>query len=151
MIDPDLAGRDLDEVTFPLDRSKLAELARALHDDDPVWYDLDAARAAGFDEVPMQPTATVIAMHWRKHGVFANANAINADRGRMLHGEASWEYFSPIAVGDELTVKHSVGEVTSRDGRRGGKMSLVGINYEFRDDKGCLLVSRQDTLIEREA
>src|ERR1700751_2283318 len=108
MIDAALAGRELDEVSFPLDRSKLAELARALHDDDPVWYDVDAARAAGFDDIPIQPTATVISMHWRDGGVFANADAIGAEKGRLLHGEASWEYLAPLKAGSELTVTHSV-------------------------------------------
>jgi N-terminal half of MaoC dehydratase len=151
MIDPGLAGRELDEVSFPLDRSKLAELARALHDDDPVWYDIDAARAAGFDDVPIQPTATVISMHWRTGGVFANADAIKADKGRLLHGEASWEYLASPVAGSELTVKHSVGEVTETEGRRGGKMTLVGIDYEFRDRAGRLMVRRHDTLVERGA
>lgn len=151
MIDPEIAGRELDEARFPVDRSKLAELARALHDDDPVWYDLDAAREAGFDEIPLPPTATVVAMHWREGGALANARAIGADLGRVLHGEAAWEFVAPVRVGDELTVTHRVGEVTEREGKRGGSMTMVGIEYEFRNQDGDVVVRRKDTLIERGA
>lgn len=148
MIDPDIAGRELDRVSFPVDRSKLAELARALHEDDPVWYDRDAARAAGFDDIPLPPTATAISAHWREAD---NARAIGADLARVLHGEAKWELLAPVRVGDELTVTHRVGEVTEREGRRGGSMTMVAIEYEFRNQDGDVVVRRTDTLIERGA
>ena len=42
-------GRDLGEARFRVDETKVMELARSLFDDDPVYRDEAAARAAGFD------------------------------------------------------------------------------------------------------
>src|ERR1700710_2904654 len=98
-----MVGRELGSVRFPVERSKLYELARALHDDDAAWHDPEAARAAGFHGVPPPPTATVLADHWRAGGALAPALALGADLNRLLHGEASWEFLAPVAMGEELT------------------------------------------------
>lgn len=148
MIDPDIAGKPLDSVRFPLDRSKLAELARAFGDDDAVWWDPQAAADAGFDRVPVPPTATVVVDHWRAGGALSTAIAIGADLKRLLHGEASWELLRPVRAGEELTARSAVKDVTTRHGKRGGAMTVVTLETEFVDDGGDVVVRRMDTLIE---
>lgn len=148
MIHPDIVGRELPPVTFPLDRSKLMELARSFFDDDPVWHDVEVATAAGFDELPLPPTMTVLVDHWREGGALALAEAIGADLARVLHGQAAWEYLEPVRLGDELTARTTVTDVTSRDGRRGGSMTLVTIATEFYNQAEVLVIRRTDVLIE---
>ncbi|HEV7941600.1 MAG TPA: MaoC family dehydratase N-terminal domain-containing protein [Solirubrobacteraceae bacterium] len=70
MAEPTIAGRKSAAVRFSLDRSKLAELARAFHDDDSAWYGEATASAAGFDDVPVLPTVDVLVDHWRKNGAW---------------------------------------------------------------------------------
>jgi hypothetical protein len=139
MIDPQMAGRELGTVTFPVERSKLMELARAFHDDDPLWHDT------------APPTVTVLADHWREHGALSAAIALGADLERLLHGEAAWEYLVPVRPGDTLTATSRVGEITTREGKRGGAMTLVAIETDFVNQHGELAVRRRDTLIERGA
>ena len=150
MIDPSLVGRQIGEITFPIDRSKLAELARAFGDDDPVWHDPEAARTAGFDAVPTPPTVTVLADHWRAGGVAGLVATIGADLARVLHGEAAWEYLVPVRMGDTLTSRQTVADVSQRQGKRGGTMTLIKINTDFTNQRGELAIRRVDTLIERE-
>lgn len=151
MIDPNIAGRELDAVRFSVERSKLAELARSFGDGDPIWHDPGAARARGFDEVPMQPTTTVIADHWREGGAIAMVEAIGADLRRVLHGEAAWEFMAPLTLGAEITARQVVEGITTREGKRGGTMTLVALVTEYVDTNGQVIVRRRDTLIERGA
>jgi acyl dehydratase len=151
MTDPSIVGEEIGCVSFPIDRSKLAELAKAFGDDDPVWHDPEVARAAGFDGVPSPPTVTVLADHWRSGGVTALVEAVGLDLSRVLHGEAAWEYLAPVRGGDELTARQVVADVTTREGKRGGSMTLVTIDTEFTNQLGELAVRRTDTLIQTEA
>ena len=151
MIDPGIVGREIGAISFPVDRSKVAELARAIGDDDPVWHDPRAARSAGFEGVPTLPTVTVLADHWRSGGVEALVDAIGADLSRVLHGEAEWHYLIPVRMGDTLTARQVVSGVTQRQGKRGGTMTLVKVDTEFTNQRGELAVRRTDTLIERES
>ena len=148
MIDPAIAGMDLGAVTFPVERSKLAELARALHEPDPAWSDESAARAAGFEAIPAPPTVTTLADHWRPAGALETAMAIGADLGRVLHGEAAWEYLHPVWAGDEITARGQVREVTRRQGKRGGEMTFVVVETEFTNQDGLLVARRRDTMVE---
>jgi len=150
VIDASIIGQEIAEVTFPIDRSKLAELARAYGETDPVWHDPRAARAAGFDAVPTPPTVTVLADHWRSGGVAGLVEAIGADLSRILHGEAEWEYLVPVRLGDTLTSRQMVAAVSRREGKRGGTMTMIKIDTEFTNQRGELAVRRTDTLIERE-
>jgi acyl dehydratase len=150
LIDQDIVGKEVSRISFPVDRSKLAELSRAFHDEDPVWHDPEAARAAGFEGVPAPPTVTVLMDHWRVGGVPALVDALGMDLSRVLHGEVAWEYLVPIRSGDELAARQVVTDVTTREGKRGGSMTLVKIDTEFTNQRGELAVRRIDTLIERE-
>lgn len=148
MIDPSVKGKELGSVRFPVERSKLAELARSFHDDDPIWYDPEAARAAGLGEIPMPPTVTVLADHWHRDGALAAALAIGADLERLLHGEVGWDYLRPLRAGDELTATARVADVTTREGIRGGRMTMVTIETHYIDGHGELAARRTDVLIE---
>jgi hypothetical protein len=143
-----IAGIDLGEVRFPLERSKLRELSGAYGDHDPVWYDLDAAHAAGFASLPMPPTATILGDHWKDGGIVALAQRLGLEPARLLHGEASWELLAPIAPGEELVARQRVGDVTTREGRRGGTMTFVALETEFSNAAGDVVVRRRDILIE---
>jgi hypothetical protein len=148
-VQPTIVGRKSVPVRFPLDRSKLAELARAFHDDDSAWYEESGASAAGFDGVPTPPTVGVLADHWREGGALAFAMIAELDIERVLHGEVTFEYLRPLRMGDELIATSTVKDVATRDGKRGGTMTLVTVETDFVNQRGELAMRRRDVLIER--
>lgn len=146
MVDASWIGTDLGTTRFPVERSKVREFARALDDRDPVYTDADAARAAGFDAIPVPPTFVVSAMHWRDEDELGAASGL--DMHRVLHGECGWEYHAPVAVGDELTATSRIRDVTTRHGRRGGTMILVSTETDITNQRGELVVRQTDVFIE---
>jgi len=146
--EPEAAKDALESVRFPVERSKLMELARTFKDPDPLWHDPAAAAAAGFDSVPVPPTATVLADHWRERGATFHAEAAGLDLSRVLHGEVSWEFLRPIRLGDELTAVSTLAGDEARQGKRGGEMRLVTVETSYTDPAGELVARRRDTLIE---
>ncbi len=151
MASGDLVGRSLGSVTFPLERGKLRELALALHDDDPVWSDEDAARAAGFDGIPVPPTATVLAAHWTPGALIGRPLELGLDVARLLHGEAAWSQLRPLRAGDVLTATAHVADVRERDGRRGGTMMLLVIRTVFTNGDGEQVAVLDDTWVQQAA
>lgn len=90
----------------------------------------------------------MLADHWREDGALSAALALGADLERLLHGEAAWEYVRPIRAGDELTATTRVGEITTREGKRGGTMTLATIETVYVNQRGDRVARRRDTLIE---
>jgi hypothetical protein len=148
MAGDDLVGREIARVTFPVERSKLLELARAFHDEDAIWSDVAAARAAGFTAIPTPPTVTTLMDHWRPGGAVALAAALGMSLDRLLHGEVSWEYRASVTAGDELTAVQRVESVSEKSGGRGGPMTLVVLATTFVNQTGVDVAVRRDTLIE---
>lgn len=143
-------GREIGEARFVLERSNTMNLAAALFDDDLVYRDRDAAQAAGFDAIPAPLTASALAAHWASDGVEGTALALGIDLARLLHGESSWEYLRPLYVGDALSGHTKVADVSTREGKRGGTMTLVVLETEYVDADGEVVLRKRDTLIERE-
>ncbi|WP_354700842.1 hypothetical protein DSM112329_01134 [Paraconexibacter sp. AEG42_29] len=151
MATTDDIGRELERPSFRIDPSKVGELARSLFDEDPVYRDEEAARAAGFAGLPVPLTASTLTSFNAEGGALGAAAALGLDLGRLLHGEASWEYVRPLRVGDALTGTTTVLDVTKKEGSRGGTMTLVVLGTEFRDAGGDVVLRKTDTLIERGA
>ncbi|HEX4107357.1 MAG TPA: MaoC family dehydratase N-terminal domain-containing protein [Solirubrobacteraceae bacterium] len=134
--DASLIGTELGVERFPLDRSKLRELAIAVQDEDPIALD---GRA-----VPLN--WPVLVQHWRPKGSIAEA--LGLDLRRVVHGEVRWEYLAPVGVGEEITARRWVAGVTSREGKRGGTMTLVSVQIDFTRADGTPVARQTDTIIE---
>jgi acyl dehydratase len=149
MVSQTSVGREIARVSFPIERRRVAELSRALGDDDPVWHNAEAARAAGFDGIPTPPTVTVLLDHWRGGGVAGLAADVGADPARSRLDEVVWDYVVPVRAGDRLTARAVIADVITREASDGGTMTLVKVETEFTNQHGELAVRRTDTLVER--
>lgn len=146
MPNPSQVGLELDEVTFPVERGKVRELARALHCDDPVHQDAAAAAAAGFEAIPAPLTFALVSMLWRDRD--AAIEDLGFDLKRLLHGGVTWEYRRPLLVGDEITITRKVTAVDEREGKRGGVMTFVTIESEITDASGDVVATQSDVYIQ---
>ena len=147
MADASHIGRELGTETFPVERSKLRELAIAGLDPDPLYVDPQAAEAAGLDGLAVPLNWPVLVMHWRRDMAGAMAE-LGLDLRRVLHGEVRWEYRAPVRVGDEITARRRVADVTTREGSRGGTMTFVSVEMELTNQRGEVVAVQTDTIIE---
>ena len=131
MVSLTAAGREIARVSFPIEHRKVADLARALGDDDPIWHDAEAARAAGFDGIPTPPTVTALLDHWRAGGAAGLAADVGIDPARSRLGEVAWDYVVPVRAGDRLTARQVIADVITREARDGGTTTLVKVETEF--------------------
>lgn len=140
-------GTLVDTIEIPVERGKIRELAIATQDPDPVYATLDAALAAGLEEVPAPPTYSVVAGHYRDQR--AAVDTLGLALERILVGEVSWEYLVPVFAGDLLRGDRYVVDVSERAGRRGGLMKFVTMETELRNRRDQIAVRWRETLIER--
>jgi peroxisomal enoyl-CoA hydratase 2 len=67
---------------------------------------------------------------------------------RILHGEQEFEFYKPILVGDVLTGTARIANVFEKEGGRGGKMSFLVMEIEYKNQKGEKVAISRSTLIE---
>lgn len=141
-----LVGQLVDEFSFGVEAGKVGEFARAIQDPAPRYVDGGAAAAEGFSGLPAPLTFTVVAGHHRD--ARAAVARLGLDIARVVVGEVEWTYERPLVVGDRLDGRRVVADVRTREGSRGGAMTLVTLETEFRDQRGELAVRQREVLIE---
>jgi acyl dehydratase len=148
-LDPAVLEREFPEFSFEVERGKIREFALALGLEDPVHSDVDAARAAGFEDLLAPPTFT--RQFWHENDENDPMPHLGYDPKRRLHGEQEFEYHKPLVAGMKLKGHNVIISHREKEGRRGGKMTFVVIETRFVDEAGGLVQVARRTLIETAA
>jgi acyl dehydratase len=158
----DVVGRSTGKAVIVVERGPLTRFAEAVTESSPIYRRADAARAAGFADIPAPPTWSFsAATHW---GAFAEeqpADAMPAANpmmevmgellsggGMILHGEQEFTYHAPIVAGDRLT---SESEVVDYYAKESGERTMTFLVTEttYRDEAGELVLTAKMNLIHR--
>lgn len=141
MANTEAVGTVIGEVTFPVELGKVRELARAVLADNPE-YDRNAEGG------PVAPPTFLQTLSLWEPEDGPNMPDLGLDYLRVLHGEQEFEYFAPIRVGDVLTATSRVADVYSKASSRGGELSFVVFENEFRNQEGEKVAISRMTLVE---
>ncbi|MCT2582070.1 MaoC family dehydratase N-terminal domain-containing protein [Actinophytocola gossypii] len=120
-IDTAAIGRRLPEVTVDIERGRLRLFAKAIGETDPVYVDLDAARAAGHPDLPVPPTFFCALGH-EQPDPFGWLDELGVDLRQVLHGEQSFTYHLVAYAGDRLTARPRITDIYAR---KGGALEFV--------------------------
>jgi acyl dehydratase len=82
-------------------REKIREYAEAIQSDDPLHYDEDAARAAGYPNVVAPLTFIAIPGRQVQLDIFRNFD-VGINLARVIHRDQKIKYHRPICAGDKL-------------------------------------------------
>jgi acyl dehydratase len=108
-------GKSWPPTTYAVGREKIREFAHATGETDPLCLDLDAARAAGFDDLVAPPMFAVV------YGMPALAPAmfdadVGIDFARLVHGGQQFSWGELVVAGDEITTTATLTDVSERGG-----------------------------------
>lgn len=159
----DVVGRPTGAAKVVVERGPVMKFAEAVHNDSPVYRDLDAARSAGFESIPAPPTYAFSALqHWGKFPedqppdptggtspLMEIIGGLMAKGGIVLHGEQEFIYHRPIVVGDVLTSEGRVVDYYTKESSSGKTMTFVVTEDVYRDASGEPVVTSRMNLIHR--
>ncbi len=157
----DYIGQTTSKGTLVVERAPITNFARAVGDGSAVYRNADAARAAGFVDVPAPPTFCFSIQNWgkweeRQPRSDPNARSpmaevmggLMATGGIVLHGEQTFEYHRPMVAGDVLTYK---GQVTDLYRKASGDktMTFLIIEDTYTDESGQPVLTSTMNLLHR--
>jgi acyl dehydratase len=138
-IDRSLLGVWGPERTLRVETGKIREFARAVKDPNAAYLAAEGALAP--------PTFLMTIAHWM-HDLGQTRSAVKLDYRRLLHGEQEFEYLVPIRAGDVLTFRSRTKDVFEKEGKRGGTMTFVIGETEFKNQHGDVVAYMRNTAIE---
>ena len=158
----DVVGRSTGRATIVLERGPLMRFAEAVTERNPIYRNRDAAKAAGFDEIPAPPTYFFSgAEFWGAFPEQQPADAVPVPNpmhevmgelfsqgGMILHGEQEYTYHRPVVAGERLT---SETVVTDYYAKQSGERTMTFLVTEttYRDEAGEIVLTAIMNLIHR--
>lgn len=144
-VDPSVIGTRLPATTLTVDAGRLRFYAKAIGETDPVFTDLDAARAAGHANLPIPP-AFLFGIELEQPDPFEWLADLGVDLRRVLHGEQSFTYHAMAVAGDVLTATPQIGDVYSK---KGGALEFIEKTSAITRADGVLVAELKTVLVVR--
>ncbi|MFS0553826.1 MaoC family dehydratase N-terminal domain-containing protein [Brevibacillus sp. 179-C9.3 HS] len=144
----ELIGLEFEPYSMAVEKGKIKELALALGDDNPIYYDLEAAKKEGYDGIPIPPTFLQVIDLWGGLGAPEKVEKLKLNLVRVLHGQQSYEYLGDIVAGDVLFVTSKVVDAETKSGST-GTMDLITSENQYRNQRGELVAKTRSTLVHR--
>jgi acyl dehydratase len=136
----------------------LQRYAIAAGDLNPLYFDDEAARAAGYPGIIAPPNFLSAILGWqagppedelRPDGTTAADVAfISLPGARLMGGGQELEIARAVQPGDEVTLERRLADVEKREGKS-GTLTLLKIEKRYRNQHGELLLICRETLIAR--
>ncbi len=116
-----LKGYQWPESSVDVERGRVAMFAKAIGETDPVYFDVEAARAAGHPDLLAPPTF-VFGLDLEHSDTLGVLEANGVDVSSVLHGEQRFTYHRPVHAGDTLSLR---AEFTDYFSKKNGALEFL--------------------------
>jgi acyl dehydratase len=116
VLDTSAKGKTYPPHAYEVGKEKIREYALAVGEDNPVYFDREEARAAGFRDIPAPPMfAAVYSAGAVGPAVVDREVGINL--AMMVHGGQEFVWGEPVCAGDTITTETRVKDIEEREGK----------------------------------
>jgi len=154
MADKSKLGMEFPVYTFTVTKDKIIEFAIAVSQKDnkeqinPIYYDEEAAKKAGYQGIPISPTFPTSSFFWTGGGLMGTVKILGIDLSRLLHREEEYEYFGSIYAGDVITRKMKVIDMLKKK-TRDRVVEVTILETELINQRGELVLKSRTRLMEK--
>lgn len=145
MIDRDNIGKTFEPLIVDVEKGQLKFFAKATAENNPIYTDEAAAKAAGYAALPAPPTFG-FSLGIAKPNPFDNFLDIGIDLNRVLHASQEFEYLEPILAGDTITLRDSVKDIYDK---KDGALEFVIFETKATNQDGKPVLNMTNTLVVR--
>ena len=141
MADDSVIGKRYPGYTFPIERGKIREFARATLTRNPDYLDNP--------EPVIEPTWLIASGFWAPEDLANPVVALNINLARLLHGGQEFVFHGPPPkAGDLISTESWIDKIYEKDGKRGGPMRFAEMVTEYKDQTGAVVAESRTTMIE---
>ena len=145
MINRKLIDYEIGSHQVLIERGHLQFFNRVIGQNNPVYLDEDAAKAAGYPGLPVPPTFW-FSLDLERENPNSWFNIVGFDFRRLLHGMQDFTYHKPAFAGQTVTLNS---KITDMFEKKDGQLEFVLKGTSVTDEAGELLVTFTTTYIMR--
>jgi len=114
-LNADAVGKVYPPYTYEVGKEKIREYAFAVGEDNPVYFDREQAKAAGFRDVPAPPMFAVV-YSAGSVGPAVLDPEVGINFPMMVHGSQEFVWGEQVCAGDAIITETTVKEIADRGG-----------------------------------
>lgn len=143
-VNADVLGRTYPSIApYQVSREAVRAFADAVRAQNPLHRDLEAARAAGHDDLLAPPTFAILVAQ-KAEAAVVNDDQAGIDFSRVVHADQRFTHHRTIVAGDELTAATTVDAI-----RAVGTGAMVSFRTEIVDDQARPVSTAVSSLLVR--
>ncbi len=131
-VDDKARGKAYPAHEYEVGREKISEFAHAVGEDNPVYFDREAARAAGFRDVPAPPMFAVVYCAGAMGPAILDPE-VGINFMAMVHGGQEFVWGEPVCSGDTISTTAEVKDISERGGMGFYIFESVSTNSDGRE------------------
>jgi acyl dehydratase len=133
-IDTQALGKVYPPLLYAVGREKIREFAAAVGETNPLHFDLESARAAGYGDLVAPPMFAVVYAGASLNRALFDPE-VGIDFGMMVHGRQEFRWGRVVVAGDEIATTTTVKDISSRGGL--GFYVFETVSDDDRGDTVC--------------
>ena len=147
-----LHAKAIYQAPDPMGRAAFRYFARAIGDDNPLYRDPAAARAAGYRDVIAPPTLLCETNQYvdrprDEEGYIGHLWKLPVGPCRQVRGGNAYEFFKPVYPDDVVQAEWEIVDMAERTSGSGAPMLIVTSMARYTNQDGELLATNTETLI----
>ncbi len=145
MIDRKFIGYTSPRCTLEVEKGRLRQFAHAIGEQDPVYTDEAAARAAGYPSLPIPPTF-LFCLEMDRPNPYGWFDEVGIPLPKVLHGEQAFTYHRMAFAGDALTFDSRITDIYDK---KGGLLEFIVQDNRITNQRGELVAEFKRTIVVR--
>lgn len=145
MIDKKWIGYESPPSELSLERSRLRFFAKSIGETSAIYTDVEAARAAGYADLPAPPTF-LFAAEMDSGASDLLLQTLEIPIAKILHGEQSFCYHQTACAGDSITVRSRVDDIYVK---KNGALEFVVKTSRATNQNNDLVAEMRSVIVVR--
>lgn len=142
---PDMIGREYDVFTVDVEKGRIAQFARAIGEDNPIYFDEAAARDAGYRGIPA-PLTFPYTITLDAGQSFNVLDDMGVPKTKAVHGAQGFTYHADICAGDTITGQQKVVDVFDK---KNGALIFIITDTKLSNQDGVHVGDLHSTIVVR--
>lgn len=142
MIDRNVIGKESEPVYYEIEKGAIAKFADAIGDENPIYFDEDAAKAKGYKSIPAPLTFPTTFRTWQPEWYE------KIDKSKLLHAEQEYIYQRRLCAGEKIKCVEKVTNIYEKQGKN-GKLTFIVREKNGFDQNNDLVFTEIQTLVIR--
>jgi len=131
-LDTSAKGKTYPPFQYEVGKEKIREYALAVGEENPVYFDREAAKEAGFRDVPAPPMFAVVYSAGAVGPAVLDPE-VGINFAMMVHGGQEFVWGEPVCAGDTITTETEVADIYEKDGRGYYVFQSISKNQEGQE------------------